>query len=86
MASHSPAFSQAAPARQTFYVIKQDGSPQEPGIVTVLHRVPAGAEQLAWFHSPGHALDFAEEVVRQLKETGAAVEMVDPPFGLVGAG
>lgn len=86
MATRSLAFPGTAPARQTFSVVKQDGSVAEPGTVTVVHRVPDGAEELGTFDNPSHAVDFAETFVREWKTTGSPLELVDPPYGLVGAG
>jgi hypothetical protein len=57
-----------------------------PGTVTVAHALPEGAEELGIFSDPNRALDFAEAVVREQNGAGSAVELVDPPFGLVGGG
>ena len=86
MATRSLAAYDGVPAREIFYVVKQCGSEALPGMITVLHGVPAGAEALGSFENPNHAIDFAEAMVRSLNGTGSPTEMVDPPFGLVGAG
>ncbi len=86
MATRSLALQESVPARNTFYVVKQGGSGTLPSMVTVLHRVPPDGEELGAFDSPNRAIDFAETIVRELNGTGSAVEMVDPPYGLVGAG
>jgi len=86
MASRAQAIFGRVPARATFYVVKQGGSTSLPGMITVLHGVPAGAEELGSFDNPNHAIDFAEAAVLSLNEAGSAWEMVDPPYGLVGAG
>ncbi len=86
MATRSAVLHQYVPARDTFYVVKQDGSAGNPATITVLHEVPAGAEELAAFDVPNRAIDFAETAVHDLNGTGAAVELIDPPYGLVGAG
>jgi hypothetical protein len=86
MATRSLVLPEGAPARETFYVVKQSGSRDVPSTVTVLHGVPSGAEELGAFDNPNHAVDFAEAIIRDLNGTGAAVEMVDPPYGLVGTG
>jgi hypothetical protein len=52
----------------------------------VLHQVPAGAEALASFGDPNQAIDFAEATVREQRAIGSLVELVDPPYGLVGTG
>ncbi len=75
-----------APAREAFYVIRQEASATATAMVTVLHRVPAGSEQLGVFDSANRAIDFAEAIVRDLNGTGSVIELVDPPYGLVGAG
>ena len=86
MASGFLAHHQSVPARETFYVVKRNGSAAAPGMVTVLNGVPAGAEELGAFDNPSRAIDFAESVVRELNGTGSVIEMVDPPYGLVGGG
>lgn len=86
MATASPALHQTMPAHDTFYVVKQRASSQNPAMITVLHEVPADAEELAAFDVPHHAIDFAETAARHLNGTGTAVKLVDPPYGLVGAG
>jgi hypothetical protein len=74
------------PARDTFYVVKQGNSMAATLMVTVLHEVPTGAYVLGVFDSPNRAIDFAEATVHELNRTGSTVELVDPPYGLVGAG
>jgi hypothetical protein len=74
------------PGRDTFYVVKQTGATPTAGTVTVLHHIPKGATGLAWFEDPNGALDFAEAVVRELRASGSEIELVDPPYGLVGTG
>lgn len=86
MATRSAVLHQYVPARDTFYVVKQDGSAGSPATITVLHEVPADAEELAVFDVPNRAVDFAETAVNVLTGAGAAIELVDPPYGLVGAG
>jgi hypothetical protein len=86
MASPSAAFEKSAPARDTFYVVKQCCLASTPGTVTVLHQVPTGAEELGSFDNPNQAIDFAEAIVREQRAIGSLVELVDPPYGLVGAG
>ena len=86
MATRSSALLERAPARPTFYVVRHHASPVLPGMVTVAHAVPAGADQLASFDNPNRALDFAEAMVDDLRRKGSEVEMVDPPHGIVGAG
>jgi hypothetical protein len=54
--------------------------------VTVLHQVPAGAEELASFDDPNQAIDFAAATVREQRAIGSLVELVDPLYGLVGTG
>lgn len=73
-------------AHDTFHVVKQCCLASTPETVTVLHQVPTGAEELASFESPNQALDFAEAKVQELRAIGSAVELVDPPYGLVGTG
>jgi hypothetical protein len=69
----------------TFYVIRRD--PEKWGvIVTILHEVPAGAEELGSFDEPGAAIDFAQQEVRRLNDGGVPAEYVDPPDDLVGTG
>jgi hypothetical protein len=55
-------------------------------MVTILHEVPADAEELGSFDDPGAAVDFAQQEVRRLIAGGVAAEYVDPPEDLVGAG
>ena len=86
MATRSLAFQRSAPLREIFYVIKQDGSAGTPSTVTVAHALPAGAEELGMFSDPSRAVDFAEAIVRKHTGTGSPVELVDPPYGLVGGG
>ena len=86
MASPSVALQKSPPARDTFYVVKQCCPASTPETVTVLHQVPTGAEELASFDHPNQAIDFAEATVRELRAIGSLVELVDPPYGLVGTG
>lgn len=86
MAFPSLALQKHAPARDTFYVVKQCRSASTPETITVLHQVPKGAEELASFDYPNQAIDFAEATVRELRAIGSLVELIDPPYGLVGAG
>jgi hypothetical protein len=73
------------PEHDTFYVIRQtlDGGGV---IVTVLHEVPAGAQELGVFPTPGEAVDFAQEEARRINASGGLVEYVEPPDDLVGTG
>ena len=48
--------------------------------------LPVGAEELASFDNLNQAIDFAESIVLQQRAMGSPVELVDPPYGLVGAG
>jgi hypothetical protein len=73
-------------ACDTFYVVKQRCLTSTPETITVLHQVPTGTEELASFDNPNQAIDFAEATVRELRAIGSPVELVDPPYGLVGAG
>lgn len=86
MATRSLALHEGEPAHETFYVVRQNGSAEASSTVTVVHGVPPGAEELGAFDSPNVAVEFAEAIVHNLKVTGFAIEMVDPPYGLVGAG
>ena len=86
MASPSVALQKSPPAPDTFYVVKQCSLTSTSETVTVLHQVPAGAEELASFDHPNQAIDFAEAMVRELRAMGSLVELVDSPFGLVGTG
>ena len=86
MATQSAVLQKRARARDIFYVIKQWRLPSLPHTVTVLHQVPTGAEELASFDNPIEAIDFAESTVREQQAIGSPVELVDPPYGLVGAG
>jgi hypothetical protein len=74
------------PEHETFYVIRRVPAERGPAIVTVLHEVPADAEELGSFGDPADAIDFAQSEVRRLTAEGAAVEYVDPPDDLVGTG
>jgi hypothetical protein len=85
MASPSVAL-QIPPAHDTFYVVKQCCLTSTAETVTVVHQVPTGAEELASFEYPNQAIDFAEATVRELRGIDSLVELVDPPYGLVGAG
>jgi hypothetical protein len=86
MASPWVAFQKSPPAHDTFYVVKQCCLASTPATVTVLHQVPTGAEELAAFDNPNQAIDFAEVTVREQCAIGSLVELIDPPYGLVGAG
>jgi hypothetical protein len=86
MASPSVVLQKSPPTRDTFYVVKQCCSASTPETITVLHQVPRGAEELASFDHPNQAIDFAEATVRELRAIGSVVELVDPPYGLVGTG
>ena len=86
MATQLAVVPKSAPRRDIFYVVKQWCLPSLPETVTVLHRVPTGAEELASFDNPMEAIDFAEAAVRERRAIGSLVELVDPPYGLVGAG
>ena len=86
MASPSVALQTRPPARDTFYVVKQNCLASTPETVTVVHHVPAGAEEMGSFDNPNQAIDFAEVTVREQRAIGSLVELVDPPYGLVGAG
>ena len=86
MAIQSAATQRSRPAHDTFYVVKQCCLASTPVTVTVVHQVPTGAEELASFENPNQALDFAEAKVQELQGIGSAVELVDPPYGLVGTG
>ena len=86
MASPSVALQKSPPARDTFCVVKQCCSASTPETVTVLHQVPTGAEELASFDYPNQAIDFAEATVRAQRAIGSLVELLDPPYGLVGTG
>jgi hypothetical protein len=86
MAIQSAATQRSTPAHERFHVVKQCCLASRPETVTVLHQVPTGAEELASFENPNQALDFAEAKVQELQAIGSAVELVDPPYGLVGTG
>jgi hypothetical protein len=86
MAAQSTAPEKSAPARDTFYVVKQCCLAATPATVTVLHQVPYGAEELAAFDYPNQAIAFAETIVLNERAIGSLVELVDPPYGLVGVG
>jgi hypothetical protein len=73
------------PEPDTFYVIRRS-SPDLTPILTVLHEVPAGAQELGSFADPGEAIDFAQNEVKRLNANGVLAEYVDPPDDLVGAG
>jgi hypothetical protein len=86
MASPSVALQKRPPVPDTFYVIKQCSVGYTSETVTVLHQVPAGAEALASFDDPNQAIDFTELTVREQRAVGSPVELVDPPYGLIGTG
>ena len=52
----------------------------------MLHQLPIGAEELTFFDNPVQAIDFGESIVVEQPAIGALVELVGPPYGLVGAG
>jgi hypothetical protein len=68
------------PEHDIFYVVRQGAQ------ITVLHEVPADAEELGRFADPVMAIDFAQQEVRRLNADGGDAEYVDPPDDLVGAG
>lgn len=73
------------PEHDTFYAIRRtldDGSV----ILTVLREVPAAAQELGAFPTPGEAIDFAQEEARRLNASGGSAEYVEPPGDLVGTG
>ena len=78
------AFAKSAPAHDTFYVVRQAAS--RTSLVTIAHELPAGAQELGHFEDPCGAVEFAELAVRECRARGEAIEFVDPPSGLVGAG
>lgn len=80
MPTRSAAHAISIPAHDVFYVVRQ------AELVTVRHDLPAGAQALGQFESPCGAVEFAEWTVRERQATGEAIEFVDPPSGLVGAG
>ena len=55
-------------------------------VVTVLHEVPADAEELGSFGDPGAAIDFAQQEVQRLATEGILALYVDPSDDLVGTG
>jgi hypothetical protein len=73
------------PEHDNFCVIRRT-LPDGAVIVTVLHEVPADAEDLGSFTDAGAAIDFAQEEVRRQTAGGVAAEYVDPPDDLIGAG
>lgn len=81
MATQSFIQPRGAPAHDRFYVVRHGVA-----LVTVSHAVPAGAQELGSFDTPNGAIDFAELTVQSLRATGVPIELVDPPYGLVGAG
>jgi hypothetical protein len=85
MSAQSSVQRKRVPGRDRFYVVKQTCD-SSATIVTVLHHVPAGAQELGSFDHPNRAVEFAETRARELQTLGVAVELVDPPYGLVGAG
>jgi hypothetical protein len=86
MTSPSVALHKSPPAPDTFYVVKLCSLGPTSETVTVLHQVPAGAEALASFDDPNRAIDFAESTVREQQALGSPVELIDPPYGLIGTG
>ena len=86
MATQGVAQQKAVPARAIFYVVRHAASASLDSIITVLRAVPSGAHVLAAFENPNGAIDFAESAVCELRAAGVAIELVDPPYGLVGAG
>jgi hypothetical protein len=85
MSAQSSAQRKRLPQRARFYVVKQICA-STATMVTVLHHVPAGAQELGSFDHPNPAIEFAEIHVQELQTLGVAAELVDPPYGLVGAG
>ncbi len=81
MATRSFIQPRGTPAHDRFYVVRHGAA-----LVTVSHEVAAGAHELGSFDTPNGAIDFAELTVRSLRATGVPVELVDPPYGLVGTG
>ena len=77
---------QSLPQHDLFYVVRQTAQAHQVSLVTVLHEVPPGAEELGNFEDPCGAIDFAELTVRELRAKGEYIEFVDPPNGLVGTG
>ena len=73
------------PEHDTFYVIRRASS-DGGTLVTILHEVPADAEELGSFEDPGAAIDFAQQAVRRLNASGQRADYVDPPDDLVGTG
>jgi hypothetical protein len=73
------------PEHDTFYVVKQHSAVLH-AIITVLHEVPAGAQELGSFSDLIEAIDFAQQTAHELRAAGMAVEYVDPPDDLVGTG
>lgn len=71
---------------ETFYVIQRAPEIGGATVVTVLHEIPANAQELGSFADPGTAIDFAQEEVRRLMSEGINAQYVDPPDDLVGAG
>ena len=73
------------PDHDTFYAILRtlDGG---GAIVTVMHEVPPGAQELGAFPTPGEAIDFAQAETRRLNAGCGSVEYVEPPDDLVGTG
>jgi hypothetical protein len=86
MATQPTVIEKRTRARDIFYVVRQWCLPSVQETVTVLHEVPKGAEELAAFDNPMEAIDFAEAAVWEEQGVGSLVELVDPPYGLVGAG
>ncbi|HLK47477.1 MAG TPA: hypothetical protein VKT49_05045 [Bryobacteraceae bacterium] len=80
MLTPSAAHAFGTPAHDIFYVVRQEA------LVTVRHDLPAGAQELAEFENPCGAVEFAERAARECQARGEAIEFVDPPSGLVGAG
>ena len=74
------------PQHESFYVIRHALRDGGEVVVTVLHEVPADAEELGSFGDPGLAIDFAQKEVQRLVTEGIAALYVDPPDDLVGTG
>ena len=74
------------PDRDTFYVIRRDPEKRGNVIATMLHEVPADAEELGSFSDSGAAIDFAQRDVQRLNAGVVTAEYVDPPDDLVGTG
>ena len=74
------------PQPETFYVICEFDAQRQRRVVTVLHEVPAGAQELGSFSDLVQAIDFAQVTIRRLEADGMPAEYVDPPDDLIGTG